>query len=82
MNAPLTTRTFRNGNSVALRLPKGLGIGPDQDMLVERRGGELVVRPKIDPMAEKARLRAFLAEFDALPKPGYIQTREPIEFRD
>lgn len=82
MNAPIATRTFRNGNSVALRLPRALGVGADQDVMIERRGAELVVRPKVDPKVEKARLRAFLSAFDALPKPSSVEVREPIEFRD
>jgi antitoxin VapB len=79
MNAPVTTRTFMNGNSVVLRLPKSLGVGPDEVMEIDRRGSELVVRRRVDPVAEKARLRAFLAALDALPKPPSVEVRDTGE---
>jgi virulence-associated protein VagC len=79
MNAPVTTRTFMNGNSVVLRLPRALGVGPDEIMEIDRRGTELIVRRSVDPAAEKAKLRALLAELDALPVPGDIEVRDTAE---
>jgi antitoxin VapB len=29
-----TVKSFKSGNSVALRLPKALGIGPDEDVAI------------------------------------------------
>lgn len=79
MNAPIPTRTFKNGNSVALRLPKALGVAPDQDMLVELRGGELVAWPKVDADHERQRLIAFLERMRALPSPGEVEVRDTEE---
>lgn len=38
-----TTKTFKSGNSVALRLPKALGIGPGVEMTVREERGRYVV---------------------------------------
>lgn len=42
----MQTRVFRSGNSQAVRIPKELSF-PDglQDVEIERRGDELVIRP-------------------------------------
>jgi len=39
------TRTFKSGNSVALRLPKALGIDPGVEMTVREQGGRYIVEP-------------------------------------
>jgi antitoxin VapB len=78
----IETKTFKSGNSVALRLPKSLGIKADVAMQVEQRGRDLVIRAVKDPVEEKRLLMELIAELDALPKPPYIEKREPIEFPD
>jgi antitoxin VapB len=80
MNAPVHTRTFKSGNSIAVRLPKALGIEADMEMAVERRGGEWVLRAVTDKAAEKVRWLKMLDELRELPKPPQIQQREPIIF--
>lgn len=39
------TRTFKSGNSVALRLPKALGVGPGVEMTVREERGRYIVEP-------------------------------------
>lgn len=39
------TRTFKSGNSVALRLPKALGIEPGIEMRVREERGRYIVEP-------------------------------------
>ena len=39
------TRTFKSGNSVAVRLPKALGIGPGVDVSVREERGRYIVEP-------------------------------------
>ena len=39
------TRTFKSGNSVALRLPKGLGVEPGVEMTVREERGRYIVEP-------------------------------------
>ena len=40
-----TTRTFKSGNSVAVRLPKGLGIEAGQEMRVREEQGRYILEP-------------------------------------
>lgn len=42
-------RSFRSGNSVAIRVPAALGIEPNKDWTVIERDGELVLRSKEAP---------------------------------
>ena len=79
MNA-ITTRTFKSGNSVAVRLPVGLGVPANVEVTIERQGEGFVVMPTRDPAEEKRKWLAFLDEMAALPKPSSVQEREPIEF--
>ncbi|MEA3014847.1 MAG: antitoxin VapB [Sphingomonadales bacterium] len=74
------TRTFKSGNSVALRLPKGLAIGPDEKMLIEQNGDVLTVRRLKDPAEEKRKLTALVEALRALPRPPEVEAREPFEF--
>jgi antitoxin VapB len=45
MTAPLKARTFKSGNSVALRLPKVLGVEPGTEMTVREERGRYIVEP-------------------------------------
>jgi antitoxin VapB len=74
------TRTFKSGNSVALRLPKSLAIGPDERMLIEQNGDVLTVRRVKDPAEEKRKLMELVEALKAIGRPGEVQKREPIEF--
>ena len=76
------TKTFMSGNSVALRLPKGLAIGPNEKMLIERNGDGFTLRRANDPAAAKAALVALVADLRAIGRPGETQDREPFEFPD
>lgn len=75
------TRTFKSGNSVALRLPKGLAIGPNEKMVIEQNGDVLTIRRVVDPVADQARLNAMLDDLAAIgTPPDGVQKREPIEW--
>lgn len=76
------TKTFKSGNSVALRLPKGLGVGPNERMLIERNGEVLTVRRVEDPAEARRKLKALTAALRAIGRPGEVQKREPFEFPD
>jgi antitoxin VapB len=43
-----TTKTFKSGNSVAVRLPKGLGVEPGVEMIVREERGRYIVEPVED----------------------------------
>ena len=45
MTVPLKSRTFKSGNSVALRLPKALGIDAGTEMTVREEAGRYIVEP-------------------------------------
>ena len=40
----MRTRIFKNGNSLAVRLPAELAL-PEGEVEIERRGDELIIRP-------------------------------------
>ena len=44
----VTTRAFKSGNSVALRLPKALGIRAGTEMRIREEGGRYIFEP-IEP---------------------------------
>gem|GEM_PF-366597 len=39
------SKTFKSGNSVALRLPKGLGVEEGREMIVREEQGRYIVEP-------------------------------------
>ena len=83
MGAPVTTKTFKSGNSEAVRLPKGFGFGLDIEVKLERNGDTLVIRPA--ETAEKVRheLAKLVADLKAIGRPSDgVQQREPFEFPD
>ncbi|MEY2883032.1 MAG: hypothetical protein RL490_756 [Pseudomonadota bacterium] len=71
MNA-ITTRTFRSGNSEAVRLPKDIGFGPGTEVEIVRAGNEIRIRPVRKTMA------AMLDQLRQLPKPATPWPRAPI----
>ena len=77
MNAPRTSRTFKSGNSVALRLPKALGIEAGVEMTVREDRGRFIVEPvKAEP--RKIDLTGIAGSIPSL-KP---LTSEEREFED
>ena len=82
MNNPVQTKTFKSGNSVAVRLPKGFAIPADVAVELEKSGDTVTIRAVRDPVEEKKRFLEMLDELKKLPKPPTIQKREPIEFPD
>ena len=44
-----TTRTFKSGNSIAVRLPKALGIEAGTEMRVREEQGKYVLEPVEQP---------------------------------
>lgn len=67
------TRTFRSGNSEAIRLPKDVAFGEDTDLVVVRSGDVMTIYPaatSIDAMIKRLR---------ALPTPPTIEQRDKEE---
>jgi antitoxin VapB len=80
MTKPVHTRTFKSGNSVAVRLPKGFAIPEGTEVELDKNGDVVTIRLTRDAAEERRRMLAGLDALKALPKPPRIQKREPIEF--
>lgn len=47
MSKEYTAKSFKSGNSVAIRMPAGLGIEPDREWIVARDdNGDLIIKPR------------------------------------
>ncbi len=55
MTSEYRAKTFKSGNSVALRLPKGLGIVEGREMKVREEQGRYIVEP-IDASEPKKKI--------------------------
>ena len=80
MTKPVLTRTFKSGNSVAVRLPKDFAIPAGVEVELASNGAAVTIRLANDVATEKARMLKMLDELAALPKPPQVQKREPIIF--
>lgn len=68
-----TTRTFRSGNSEAVRLPKDIAYGAEVELTIIRSGDVLTIYPTRPPIAELIRGLA------ALPRPALVEVRDTEE---
>jgi antitoxin VapB len=82
MNKPVHTRTFKSGNSVAVRLPKGFAIPAGAEVELSKTGNRVIISVTEYQVEAKRRLIEMLDALDALPRPPKVQKREPIEFPD
>lgn len=76
MNA-VNSKTFKSGNSVAVRLPKALGLPENIHVTIERKGDAFIMRPVRDPAEEKRRVLRLIQRLEALPCPDEVELREP-----
>ena len=49
MGKEYTAKSFKSGNSIAIRMPAGLGIEPDREWIAEWVDGDLHLRTKKPP---------------------------------
>jgi len=49
MGQEYTAKSFKSGNSVAIRIPAGLGVEPDREWFAEWVDGDLRLRAKDKP---------------------------------
>jgi len=71
------TRTFKSGNSQAVRIPAEIAYADGAELEIMRTGDVTTIVP-----AKQRSIKAMIAELRRLPKPGEIETREPIEMPD
>jgi len=69
-----TTRTFKSGNSVAIRLPKALGIEAGTEMRVREEQGRYIVEP-VDRLARKIDLTGIFGSIPTL-------ARQPFDHKE
>ncbi len=67
------SRTFRSGNSEALRLPKDVAFGEDVELVIVRSGDVLTIYPAATTIPE------MIARPSALPAPPAIEARDVDE---
>jgi antitoxin VapB len=68
------SRTFRSGNSEAVRLPREVAFGREIDVTILRSGDVLTIYPKRPPLSQ------LIAELQALPAPSEVEVRDPDVF--
>jgi antitoxin VapB len=74
----MLTRVFKSGNSLAVRIPKELGLGEaGQDVEIERKGDVLVIRP-----VRRGNLAGVMEAFAAFPKDFMAEGRESHEQKE
>lgn len=76
------SKTFKSGNSVALRLPKELGVGPNVAMKIEQNGTTFTVRRAVDPVEERRKFLEMIEALRALGPVGDVEIRDPDIFPD
>lgn len=67
------SRTFRSGNSEALRLPKDVAFGEDIELVIVRSGDVLTIYPATATIPE------MIARLRALPAPPAVEARDADE---
>ena len=67
------TRTFRSGNSEAIRLPKDIAFGEDVELVIVRSGDVMTIYPAATSVP------AMIKRLRALPVPPAIERRDREE---
>ncbi len=71
------SRTFRSGNSEAVRLPREVAFGVDVPVTIVKSGDVMTIYPTRPPITE------MIERLSALPGPGDVEVRdeEPLPER-
>lgn len=76
----IDTKSFKSGNSVAVRFPRGTGLAPDIELTITREGDEYRVKPKYDVQADKHRVLRLVERLRNIGPPDEALSPERIEF--
>lgn len=68
--ATATSRTFRSGNSEAVRLPRDLAFGADVELTLVRSGDVLTIYPSRGSISD------LVATLNQMPRPDSIEVRD------
>ncbi len=75
MDDIISSKTFKSGNSQAVRLPKEIAYPDGTEVVLERIGDVVTMRPKQD-------MKALVAKLRSLPVPNKPMKRDPDIFPD
>ncbi len=75
----IETKTFKSGNSVAVRLPKELGFPADTAVTLEKIGDTVRIRAVDDAEEGKKRIARLIAALEAIGPVEEIGERLPID---
>lgn len=64
------SRTFRSGNSEAVRLPKDVAFGTDVELVLVRSGDVITMYPAVVSIPE------MIERLNQLPVPRTVETRD------
>jgi antitoxin VapB len=67
------SKTFRTGNSEAVRLPKEIAFGEDVELVLVRSGDVVTLYPATSTVKD------MVARLNALPRPPSIEERDVEE---
>jgi len=67
------SRTFRSGNSEAIRLPKDVAFGTEVELVIVRSGDVMTIYPASTTIPE------MITRLRALPAPVEIESRDEEE---
>jgi len=87
MGKEYTAKSFKSGNSVAIRMPAALGVEPDREWTVTEQDGELHIRAKpvarrkidVSGFAGKAPGIRLASREDFEERPSTIAARKRLE---
>ncbi|MFT4253794.1 MAG: AbrB/MazE/SpoVT family DNA-binding domain-containing protein [Caulobacter sp.] len=68
-----SSRTFRSGNSQAVRLPKEMAFADETELTLVRSGDVLTIYPA------RGTVRDLVARLAALPRPSAVEARDDEE---
>ncbi|MFL6857179.1 MAG: AbrB/MazE/SpoVT family DNA-binding domain-containing protein [Allosphingosinicella sp.] len=84
------TRTFKSGNSIAVRLPKSLGVEAGVEMTVREERGRYIVEPVDEPAPGRkidltgiygsvpvGTFRRDMEEYDDIPREWHLLGLDP-----
>jgi antitoxin VapB len=77
MNAQ--TKTFKSGNSEAVRLPKDIGFGVGTEVEIARVGDRIILTRRQQPTLTT---HEMIERLRSLPRPTTPTVREPFEYPD
>ena len=67
------TRTFRNGNSEAIRLPRDVAFGEGVELMIVRSGDVMTIYPAETSVSD------MIARLSALAVPPTVERRDDVE---